>query len=585
MSSTSTRKQLGPARKRLKDRLKEVTDLIQNGDVVKLKQVRSRFMANMEYHSKLSCDLANLLGTTGAPDEEVIIEKEVNDCTELTMDANEIYADLIEILSGIQADRHDDNVKRKESEKLDREIEKLKVETEYARAQLDKIHLKDEENKIRVKLPTLTLQSFTGKVTEWPGFWDSFNATINSNNGMSKVDKFKYLLSTLQGDAKESLRGFNITDAHYEEAIKHLKSRYDDKGYIIQSYYENLSSMTKSTNATSDLRKKINLIETQLRSLESMGEQIENNYIVSLIKSKLPANFNLKLEESKSGDWTVKNLRESINKLIAAKERSEEYPDNFGNYEYSSEGMFNRDIKVKCLYCEKSHWSDECQRYKTLTERKGQLRGRCFVCLSDKHRYRECTSYKACFYCKRKGNHHQSLCPEKFSYQHPNENNEINDISGIGDEISVKVNDQVIMKSAQINIRNQLNGKECHANILLDTGAKRTYITVEKAKLLGLKMGPLKTVRLNTFGSVAPNNIPTNETKLSIKHKDGTYKLIYAKVCKTITGPMKRQHLDVGKYKHIWKELEMVSKIESKNGSYNIDLLIGSDYYEDHGLL
>ena len=153
--------------------------------------------------------------------------------------------------------------------------------------------------------------------------------------------------------------------------------------------------MTKSTNA-SDLRKTINLIETQLRSLESMGEQIENNYIV-------PVNFNLKLEERKSGDWTVKNLRESINKLIVAKERSVEYPDNVGNYEYSSEGMFNRDINVKCIYCEKSHWSDEYQRYKTLMERKGQLRGRCFVCLSDKHRYRECTSYKACFIAKGKG--------------------------------------------------------------------------------------------------------------------------------------------------------------------------------------
>ena len=150
--------------------------------------------------------------------------------------------------------------------------------------------------------------------------------------------------------------------------------------------------------------------------------------------------------------------------------------------------MFNHDIKAKCIYCEKSHWSDECRRYKTLMERNGQLRGRCFVCLSDKYRYRECTSYKTCFYCKRKWNHHQSLCPEKFSYQPPSENNEINDISGIGDEMSVKVNDEVIMKSGQINIRNQLNGKEYQANILLDTGAKRTYITVEKAKLLGLKM-------------------------------------------------------------------------------------------------
>ena len=137
------------------------------------------------------------------------------------------------------------------------------------------------------------------------------------------------------------------------------------------------------------------------------------------------------------------------------------------------------------------------------------------------------------------------------------------------------------MKSAQISIKNQVNGRECEANMLLDTGAKMTYITIEKAKGLGLKIGSPMVVRLNTFGATSPNHMNINETKLSIKQKDGTYRLIRAKVCKTITGPMKRQKLDVEMYKYIRKDLEMANRIISNSESYTIDMLIGSDYYED----
>ena len=58
--------------------------------------------------------------------------------------------------------------------------------------------------------------------------------------------------------------------------------------------------------------------------------------------------------------------------------------------------------------------------------------------------------------------------------------------------------------------------------MLLDAGAKRTYITREKAKGLGLKIGPPMVVRLNTFGATSLNHMNINETKLSIKQKDGT---------------------------------------------------------------
>ena len=298
----------------------------------------------------------------------------------------------------------------------------------------------------------------------------------------------------------------------------------------------------------------------------SMGEQIENNYVISIIKSKLPNSFNLKLEESRIGEWTADSLRKSINKFLLARERSEDSfdysADNIDHtdlvqHEYSGEGLLSRDVKIKCMYCDKGHWSDECQKYKTLFERKAQLKGRCFVCLSDRHRFRECSSNKPCFHCKRRGNHHQSLCPEKFPNHHVHEH-EGALITGTGDEISVKINDEVIMKSAQISIKNQVNGRECEANMLLDNGAKRTYITIEKAKGLWLKIGPPMVVRLNTFGATSPNHMNINETKLSIKQKDGTYRLIRAKVCKTITGPMKRQKLDVEMYKYIWKDLWLI---------------------------
>ena len=107
-------------------------------------------------------------------------------------------------------------------------------------------------------------------------------------------------------------------------------------------------------------------------------------------------------------------MRKTIDKLITARERSEDLVKDDVTVEYTAEGLLSRDIKMKCAYCAKSHWNDECQLYKTLEDRKGQLKGRYFVCLSDKHISRDCSSRKACSHCKRKGKHHQSLCPEKF---------------------------------------------------------------------------------------------------------------------------------------------------------------------------
>ena len=136
-----------------------------------------------------------------------------------------------------------------------------------------------------------------------------------------------------------------------------------------------------------------------------------------MIKNKFPDAFNLRLEESRAGQWTVESLRKDVEKLIVARERSEKAYDEGvedERFQYSGEGLYSNNSNVKCQFCENSHWSDECQMYKTLKDRKKKIRGKCFICFNSNHLFRECRSQKQCFYCKRKGNHHSALCPEKF---------------------------------------------------------------------------------------------------------------------------------------------------------------------------
>ena len=83
-------------------------------------------------------------------------------------------------------------------------------------------------------------------------------------------------------------------------------------------------------------------------------ENIENKHLVALVKSKL--------EENRTGEWT---LEKAINKLILARGKTVEGssmnipPEDSG---YTAVGLFSKEIKMKCVYCGKDHWSDECQR-------------------------------------------------------------------------------------------------------------------------------------------------------------------------------------------------------------------------------
>ena len=103
-----------------------------------------------------------------------------------------------------------------------------------------------------------------------------------------------------------------------------------------------------------------------MRSLKALGENVESKHLVSIVKSKLPREINRKLEETKTGEWNMDNLRKSTHRLILAREKTEEDPMDEAykddqrscqevQMEYTTEGLFNKETKVKCFFCQKGH--------------------------------------------------------------------------------------------------------------------------------------------------------------------------------------------------------------------------------------
>ena len=54
------------------------------------------------------------------------------------------------------------------------------------------------------RLPELKLLHFTGDMTKWIPFWDSYKAAIHEDPELSDIDKFTYLRSLLEHTASEA---------------------------------------------------------------------------------------------------------------------------------------------------------------------------------------------------------------------------------------------------------------------------------------------------------------------------------------------------------------------------------------------
>ena len=54
------------------------------------------------------------------------------------------------------------------------------------------------------------LPKFSGEITKFKSFWDSFDSAVNKNAHLSSVDKFNYLHALLEGQAAQAIQIFKL---------------------------------------------------------------------------------------------------------------------------------------------------------------------------------------------------------------------------------------------------------------------------------------------------------------------------------------------------------------------------------------
>ena len=163
---------------------------------------------------------------------------------------------------------------------------------------------------------------FDGNLLKWQELWDSFNTTINRNPSFEDIDKLNYLHAQLRGEAQDVIAGLEVTSASYTIAVDLLKERYNNKQLMIDAHYSKLRNIPIASTCYEKLRSTFDQIERHIRSLEALGQNVENEFMVSFIRSKLPTTILAKLEDYKNSSdiSTVANLRKELKKYLSTQE-------------------------------------------------------------------------------------------------------------------------------------------------------------------------------------------------------------------------------------------------------------------------
>ncbi|KRX38633.1 hypothetical protein T05_2564 [Trichinella murrelli] len=73
-------------------------------------------------------------------------------------------------------------------------------------------HRSNSKTNGKERLPEVKMPVFSGKVLEFPAFWDRFQGCVHNRTDLDDASKFSYLLSSLSGEALAAVEGMPSCD-------------------------------------------------------------------------------------------------------------------------------------------------------------------------------------------------------------------------------------------------------------------------------------------------------------------------------------------------------------------------------------
>ena len=85
-------------------------------------------------------------------------------------------------------------------------------------------------------------------------FWDSFKSAADENPQLTKIDKFNYLYSLLEGSAFRCVKDLLLSEDNYDTALDLLKQRFGKKLQIICAHMDEIVKLKCANDRHHGLR-------------------------------------------------------------------------------------------------------------------------------------------------------------------------------------------------------------------------------------------------------------------------------------------------------------------------------------------
>lgn len=372
------------------------------------------------------------------------------------------------------------------------------------------------ETSSHVSLPKLQLLKFKGDIESFPAFIDMFNSIVHKNSKLTPIDKFSYLISSLEGPPLKIVKCLPMRASNYEIAYNSLVKRYQNKRLLAQAHWSAIEEapVLRFENPH-DLRNLLDIFSENLEALQELQHPVDqwDFILVHMLLNKIPQETATRfgLLHSDTSDTMPKYKDLSIfltnhcNALITVKRSykpksssKESIKDVSMRQMSTSKSFLSTTTSHNCILCHNNHIIYKCPDFnaKSPQDRFQFVKQHklCVNCLSHVHKTIDCQSSSSCRTCKKK--HHSLL-----HFNHPVDSNSIQNLPSTSEQASVHVSQSenatqaltscsqtpldVLLATALVKIRD-IWGNYQTLRAIIDTGSQTSFITEKCTNRLGL---------------------------------------------------------------------------------------------------
>lgn len=473
----------------------------------------------------------------------------------------------------------------------------------------------------QVNLPKFDLVKFKGDIKCFPTYLDMFNSAVHENNLLNPIDKFRYLISSLEGPPLKIVNCLPMTTANYIIAYNSLVKRYKNKRLLSQAYWSAIENSHKLTSEDPHLlRALLDIFYENLEALKALDYPVDSwdfvlaHMLLNKIDDATAKRFEL-FNDSEDNMPTFKTIYNFLEKQCSSfsalqlsqnKSKLRMKPDSSKNigtsstrptYNASYLGTTKNPYK-NCSLCNSLHPLYKCPDFhkKSPDERFQFVKTKtlCVNCLSSIHKTFNCNSSTLCRICKKK--HHTMLHFETATSNSDvnSANNAQTDLadnnhaqtdivlpstSGMSSLAGVTASPRcfttVLLSTALVEVLD-VRGNYQKIRVLLDSGSQTSFISLKCANRLGLPKQRMYS-EIQGIGETGMNT-QLGSVVLSLRPigKDNFNLPVNAVILPRICSNQPTSPLLISSWNHI-QNLNLADPDFDKPGP--VDVLLGADLF------